>query len=209
MKHSFLSCISWKQLTSVVLEFVWWRLTWLTPSAERMDGSRTCTDGACLSISFCKLVDKWWFPRCFVANSIVIHILLFSVLWKVQKIFGNAPESTTTLCFYSLRSFFYQHLAVNERYGPSLLNFPSSPDPRSWVLCCHGDSHMGSVVAVCFAGANAVLFGRSQAARWEPAWRAGWGVRHWGWPHPVCAGTQPALSSSQAGPQQARSDRKI
>ncbi len=106
MKHSFLSFISCKQLTSVVLEFVWWRLTWLTPSAERMDDSRTYTDGACLSISFCKLVDKWSFPRCFVTNNIVIHILLFSVQWKVQKIFGNAPESTTTMCSYSLRRFF-------------------------------------------------------------------------------------------------------
>ncbi len=123
-------------------------------------------------------------------------------LWKCSWIHNNNV-------FLFFKKVFYQHLAANERYGPSLLNFPSSPDQHSWVLCCYGDSHMGSVVAVCFAGANAVLFGRSQAARWEPAWWAGWGVRHWGWPHPVCAGTQPALSSSQAGPQQAWSDRKI
>lgn len=31
----FLSCKSWKQLTSIVLEFMWWRLIWLTPSAEK------------------------------------------------------------------------------------------------------------------------------------------------------------------------------
>lgn len=61
--------------------------------------------------------------------------------------------------------------------NPPPTPFPTFQLPYFWeMFCCQGDSHMGCCVAVCVAGANAVLLSRPQAPGQSSAGRAGRGV---------------------------------